>query len=504
MRAMLKYMSIKETPQPNKGRIHINKPELITEVKKNEGRVIFDVAGYQLWKEEETTANKFPDVPQQVRPRFRPARPGEGPPGTFIREGADSSPSSAQPDDGRRDHRRDAARGDPPNQTRRDSRRSSYDGDDRRPSSSFREADDWYGDRRGGHLNRHSERRGSYGDSSERRGSYSDYQDRRGSYNDHQDRRGSYNQERRGSYDGPHERRGSYEGSYDRRGGHQGNFDRRGSHHDGNYDRRGGYDAINDRRGSHTDSQDRRGSYLDGPDRRRSFRDWEGREGYPDNGRPRDDPRGDRGLERDEFRRTDGPRDARRFDDRDQIPNRPNLQNQRSSFHGDELRYADESGARRNSSSEQFARARDPAYGRERHDGDRHWDRDERSFGGNREGGERASGAPTEPYSEFPPSGSPNKTMGRNPPSSRPSVGDYSEPGSSASAGDPVAVDTTAEDAGQRGLGSTNGTGAEQSNQDSNEGGAASSRKRGFDEFQKQQANRGYNIEPAFSKRRSV
>jgi hypothetical protein len=84
---MLKYMSINETPQPNQGRIHINKQELVEEVKKNEGKIMFDIAGYTRFKEEETTANKFPDVvTQQVRSRFRPAKPGEGPQGTFIHD----------------------------------------------------------------------------------------------------------------------------------------------------------------------------------------------------------------------------------------------------------------------------------------------------------------------------------------------------------------------------------------------------------------------------------
>ena len=87
VKAMLKYMDIHETPQPNKGRIHIDKAALIEVVKKNSGRIRFDIEGYTRFKEEETTANKFPDVVQQVRPRFRPVRPGEGPPGTFIRDG---------------------------------------------------------------------------------------------------------------------------------------------------------------------------------------------------------------------------------------------------------------------------------------------------------------------------------------------------------------------------------------------------------------------------------
>lgn len=102
VRAMLKYMDIHETPQPNKGRIHIDKSALIEVVKKNNGRIRFDLEGYTRFKEEETTANKFPDVVQTVRPRFRPARPGQGPPGTFIRDG-DPVPPHNPPDDKRRD-----------------------------------------------------------------------------------------------------------------------------------------------------------------------------------------------------------------------------------------------------------------------------------------------------------------------------------------------------------------------------------------------------------------
>ena len=101
VRAMLKYMDIHETPQPNKGRIHIDKAALIKVVKKNGGRIKFDIEGYTRFKEEETTANKFPDVVQQVRPRFRPARPGQGPPGTFIRDG-DPVPPYKSPDEERR------------------------------------------------------------------------------------------------------------------------------------------------------------------------------------------------------------------------------------------------------------------------------------------------------------------------------------------------------------------------------------------------------------------
>jgi len=83
--AMLECMGLKESPQPNKGRIHLDKQHLIEVAKRKDGKVHLDHVAYMRFKEEETTANKVPDVPQQVRPRFRPARHDEGPPGTFVR-----------------------------------------------------------------------------------------------------------------------------------------------------------------------------------------------------------------------------------------------------------------------------------------------------------------------------------------------------------------------------------------------------------------------------------
>lgn len=62
------------------GRIHVDKDALITEVNKNGGKVIFDLDAYIHWKETETTANVVPDVPQKVRPRFKPVCPGSGRP----------------------------------------------------------------------------------------------------------------------------------------------------------------------------------------------------------------------------------------------------------------------------------------------------------------------------------------------------------------------------------------------------------------------------------------
>jgi pentatricopeptide repeat protein len=92
--AMLECMDLKESPQPNKGRIHIDKEHLIDVAKRHGGKIVLDQAEYMRFKDAEITAHKVPDVPQQVRPRFRPARPDEGPPGTFIRVG-DTLPDHA-------------------------------------------------------------------------------------------------------------------------------------------------------------------------------------------------------------------------------------------------------------------------------------------------------------------------------------------------------------------------------------------------------------------------
>ena len=196
VRAMLKYMSISEISQPNKGRIHINKGELIEEVKKNGGKINFDMPGYIRFKEEETTANKFPDVPQRVRARFRPAKPGEGPPGTFIREGGHDDPH-APPVPGYDDvgPRREAASvmrsADTYQQERRESRRPPYPSDDRGGSADWppgyhteRHTYDQAVDDRRGH-----ERWGHYEDDV-RRGNtqYRDREQNSGGYDDNYDR----------------------------------------------------------------------------------------------------------------------------------------------------------------------------------------------------------------------------------------------------------------------------------------------------------------------------
>lgn len=90
VKAMLRFMNIKELPQNNAGRIHVDKDALIKEVEKNGGRIEFDLKGYIEFKEKETTEYHIPDVAQKIRARFRPAKPGSGRP-PFIRMETDST-----------------------------------------------------------------------------------------------------------------------------------------------------------------------------------------------------------------------------------------------------------------------------------------------------------------------------------------------------------------------------------------------------------------------------
>lgn len=84
VKAMLKHMHMKEEWQENAGRIYVDKEQLVAEVNKNGGKIIFDLAAYNEWKELETTANIVPEVEQKIRARFKPKHQGsKGPP--FIR-----------------------------------------------------------------------------------------------------------------------------------------------------------------------------------------------------------------------------------------------------------------------------------------------------------------------------------------------------------------------------------------------------------------------------------
>lgn len=221
VRAMLKFMKISEISQPNKGRIHINKAELIEEVKKNGGKINFDLAGYARFKEEETTANKFPDVPQRVRPRFRPVKPGEGPPGTFVREGALVEPQPPLQPPADRNPMYDVPTPRPSDsyqQERRESRRLPYPGEDRGHRS------DWPQDRSSSYLDRNSSDRGF----EDRRGN-----ERQGHYDDDMRRGNPYDRDRevhsRGYNENYERGRPSDADTVDRRGSHRA-WDRRGVH----------------------------------------------------------------------------------------------------------------------------------------------------------------------------------------------------------------------------------------------------------------------------------
>jgi pentatricopeptide repeat protein len=158
VRAMLHYMNIQEIEQSNKGRIHIDKEALIAEVQKNGGRIIFDEEGYNRYKEENTTANHVPDVPQKLRPRLDLTEPYPLPDPLVDRR-------SSGPRDGY-DRRVSNA-----------SRRGSSDIDyGRRSSNNYRNQDERYssGHRGSGYGNRGGDynRQGSYDDAFKNHSNY--------------------------------------------------------------------------------------------------------------------------------------------------------------------------------------------------------------------------------------------------------------------------------------------------------------------------------------------
>lgn len=453
VRAMLKYMNITETPQANKGRIHINKQELIEEVKRNKGRVLFDLTGYTRFKEEETTANKFPDVPQQVRSRFRPARQGEGPPGTFIREGGDAMPRPYNPDNNtsqREPRKEPGPRHNDHAHERRDSRRS-YGGDDRGPNHHDRSNGGWNQDRNGNFGERNAEPRRSHGE--EWRGGGRGEQERRGSYREHPSRGNYGDQGDRGFSDYP-DRRGSYNDTSDRRG------------------------EAHDRRGS-----ERRGSYQNSFER--SSKDFDGRDQY------RGNHSGNHQSERDDTRADAMSREPRRYDDRDQKP-RSSMQRQgRDSYYGDDRRM--ENPGFRHSGGYDGG-----DFGRARHG--EHQDRDGRMS-------DHLSDRDFRVKEEFDDSGPDYSkgelSAGRHNGSSRPGMNDgYRQKRASDSALYAARKASNAINSGTL-------TEFETIKEDpdpyaDNADDPLGNKKRNFDDYQKQQPSRGYNVEPAYSKRRSV
>jgi len=213
VRAMLNFMKIEETPQPNRGRVHIDKEKLIAEVKRNGGRVVFDLEGYMRFKEEETTANKFPSAEQKVRPRYKPVDPHRGGP-PFIRIETESTspefrldPSVEMVEPPPQEPFDDADRAVEKYPPDRDSGRYERDSRDRGGRGGDRNGNDYSYDRRNGRSDDRYEGggRGGY-DSRSRRGSYDDRRGRGGRRGSFDDRRGGggggrYDDDRRGGYD---------------------------------------------------------------------------------------------------------------------------------------------------------------------------------------------------------------------------------------------------------------------------------------------------------------
>jgi hypothetical protein len=375
--SMLTFMKIQEAPQPNKGRIHINKTALVEEVKKNGGKIVFDLEGYIRWKEKETTANKFPDVAQQVRSRFRPAQRGEGPPGTFIREGGGNANEGYN-------HQQEMGRGDiksesyPPEH--RDSRRGP--GYDDRNANNYRRSNEEPQDRRGSYNDRNPDTRGGgYGD--DYRGG-NDHNDRRGSFADQPPRRSSY-----GEQDGK-----VYGGDFQ--------------------DKRNGYNEHNDRRGGYVDNQDKRGSNVE--QRGRSNRDRDHRNNVDGRGSREYDGRSDR------LQRSDDT--DKRIDD-----SKSNMRRESSSY-GDDRRGNDNGDQRHGSGHHDD-------YARPRHGGphDRDTHRDSGFSDSGRNGGSRYeqhgnSGGHARIKSEHPPeqhgnSGGYARIKSEHPPEQHGSSGGY-------------------------------------------------------------------------------
>ena len=80
VQAQLQFMHIDEEENPNKGRVHISPKSLIEQAEANNGRLKFDVVGYQRFKAEHTTAHSKPSAEQVRRPRNGAPRKEE----TFI------------------------------------------------------------------------------------------------------------------------------------------------------------------------------------------------------------------------------------------------------------------------------------------------------------------------------------------------------------------------------------------------------------------------------------
>jgi len=259
VKAMLFFMNVKEVSQSNKGRIHIEKHDLMREVRINGGKIVFDEKGYRKYLEKETTANKKPHVTQYRRRRF-PKKSIPDP--TPMKKNHDQKMNQRHEDsnrlDGRgyshqechRSHHQEHARRSPfydqerhyDNRSNLDRKYTHNDGCDRKY---FHDRYDKYYS----HDDRYDRKRKPSHDRHDRYYSHDDRYDRK--YDDRYDRKykdgydGKYNDR----YDGKHNDR--YDGKYDER-------------YDGKYDDR--YD------GKYDDKYDRKDSYDD-----RYYRDRDGK-----------------------------------------------------------------------------------------------------------------------------------------------------------------------------------------------------------------------------------
>ena len=230
VRGMLNFMKIQEVDQPNKGRIHIDKEALIREVQKNGGKIVFDHEGYCKFKEEQTTANHVPDVPQNVRPRY------SGPPNRLAAS--------------------------------RDRRSSSYqqDGYNRRESYNNPRRDSSYSPRGSSDQNGKQDGFGSAGHRGSVTGNNDNNHNRQGSYDNDHNRRGNYDSNNgRGSHDKNRNTENNRQSSYDNNQNRRGSYDNnnsRGSHdNDRNTENNGQSSYGASERSSNGNSSNRRGSY---------------------------------------------------------------------------------------------------------------------------------------------------------------------------------------------------------------------------------------------------
>lgn len=67
--AMMHFMNLDEVKQNNMGRVKLDIDKFVQEVRKNDGRILFDAVGYRRYVDEETRANEYVEVEQIRRPK---------------------------------------------------------------------------------------------------------------------------------------------------------------------------------------------------------------------------------------------------------------------------------------------------------------------------------------------------------------------------------------------------------------------------------------------------